>query len=222
MDPQLRIQELEIENRRLRAAVLNQCADNMCWLEDPEVGKALPATEFIESCARYHAQLVNGVGTVTARTMTIAQLEAALLKSEDECQQYHKYLDAVARVLHPSKDPEDRFTYLPDQLAGMVDQLCAKLAQAKEHKVIVSLFLSDMYAIMVDPLADGEMKISDTCAALKAEALKQREQSYQLPKWYQLVRMAVFDPRYLAVNDQFTDQDSVRLIDAILALKGGQ
>jgi hypothetical protein len=64
-----------------RASILNQCGDNLCWLADPEVGKALPEAEFLESCRRYRNQLAAERGEFTGG-MTIAQLEAALEKAQ--------------------------------------------------------------------------------------------------------------------------------------------
>jgi hypothetical protein len=77
--------DLQEENTRLRMAVRNQCADNLCWLTDPEVGKALPELEFLESCRRYHAQITEKYTTlVPGSNMTIAQLEARIAELEDQ------------------------------------------------------------------------------------------------------------------------------------------
>lgn len=43
-----------------------------------------------------------------------------------------EYLDAVARALHPNKDMDDRFTYLPDQLPAMVTRLIQERDSYKE------------------------------------------------------------------------------------------
>ncbi len=111
---------LREENASLKASCLNQCADNLCWLSDPEVGKALPESEFLESCRRYRNQIAGTVGELTSGTMTIAQLEASNAKLRAQNGENKRYLDAISQALHPHK-PEDGWTYLPDQLAAMVE-----------------------------------------------------------------------------------------------------
>jgi hypothetical protein len=55
----------------------------------------------------------------------------------------------------------------------------AKLAESerkfKEHTEHVKQFLNDMYATMIDPCAEGEIKVAETCAALLNAAREQRE-----------------------------------------------
>lgn len=55
----------------------------------------------------------------------------------------------------------------------------AKLAESerkfKEHTEHVKQFLNDMYATLIDPCAEGEMKVAETCAALLKAATEQRE-----------------------------------------------
>ena len=65
------------ELERLRRAVLNQCADNVCWLDDPDKGKLIPREEFLKSCERYRDQL-EGANPSIIKLMTIAQLEAEI------------------------------------------------------------------------------------------------------------------------------------------------
>jgi hypothetical protein len=50
------------------------------------------------------------------------------------------------------------------------------------HTRAVATFLSEMYAIMVDPLADGEMKVSETMKSLKDAALRDRELENKLER----------------------------------------
>lgn len=44
-----------------------------------------------------------------------------------------------------------------------------------DHTGHVGKFLSEMYAIMIDPLEGGNMKVKEMCALLKKTALAQRE-----------------------------------------------
>src|SRR5579863_3144638 len=71
---------------RLTGAVLNQCGDNLCWLEGTvgeQAGRILPEAEFLESCRRYRQQIAETKGEVTdPRRMTIAQLEARCVRIE--------------------------------------------------------------------------------------------------------------------------------------------
>ncbi len=75
------IEQLREENQKLRAAVRNQCGDNLCWFDDPEVGRALPREEFLQSCGRYYSQISKERGVVLG-CRTIAQLEARVLELE--------------------------------------------------------------------------------------------------------------------------------------------
>lgn len=76
---------LKAENKRLRGSVLNQCSDNICWIEEIDVARALPESEFLESCRRYRQQIADVGGEVQpGETKTIAQLEAAVEESKAE------------------------------------------------------------------------------------------------------------------------------------------
>ncbi len=77
-----KLDELTKENERLRAAVRNQCGDNLCWLTDTDIGKAIPREEFLKSCERYHQQISSERGVVKG-CMTIAQLEARIVELEE-------------------------------------------------------------------------------------------------------------------------------------------
>lgn len=78
---------LEIE--RLRKSVLNQSADNLCWVEDPEQVKMIPRDQFLESCARYHTQMSAERGVIPG-CMTIAQLEAEVERLRGELEESRK------------------------------------------------------------------------------------------------------------------------------------
>jgi hypothetical protein len=71
------------EIAELKTSILNQRGDDLCWVTDPEAVKALPQAEFLESCRRYHAQLVTERGEATG-LRTIAQLEARIVELEGQ------------------------------------------------------------------------------------------------------------------------------------------
>src|SRR5262245_49634349 len=48
-------------------------------------------------------------------------------------------------------------------------------SQLRAHIEAVGRFLSDLYAVMIDPLAEGQMSVEDMCAALMEQAIKDRE-----------------------------------------------
>lgn len=77
------LRHIRAENERLRAAVRNQCGDNLCWLKDEDLGKIPPRNEFLDSCRRYHTQLTVLRGELGPGQMTMAQLEAKVLELEE-------------------------------------------------------------------------------------------------------------------------------------------
>jgi len=83
LDTSRRLREAMAENRRLRLALRNKVGDDLCWLSDPEMGKALPEAEAMESCRRFQVQMRGERGVVKG-CMTIAQLEARVAELEAE------------------------------------------------------------------------------------------------------------------------------------------
>jgi hypothetical protein len=67
-----------------------------------------------------------------------------------------------------------------EEMASRLQRAEMDLEAAKEqfesHTKAVSAFLSEMYATMVDPLADGSMSVKAMCALLINVAREQREQ----------------------------------------------
>ncbi len=55
-----------------------------------------------------------------------------------ERDEYKGYLDAIARVLHPHKEPGSGWTYLPKQLAGMVAKQAEELKAGETTIIPVS------------------------------------------------------------------------------------
>lgn len=96
------MQKLIQENARLRAAVINQCGDNLCWLEEGKLGQIPPKEEFLASCARYHEQISGDRGVVQG-CMTIAQLEAELEK-------YRQRMEWVMPILSLAEGPTVKTT----------------------------------------------------------------------------------------------------------------
>jgi hypothetical protein len=97
-----KIERLEAENARLRAAVINQCGDNLCWLKERKLGQIPPKEEFLASCARYHEQIARDRGVVHG-CMTISQLEAELEK-------YRQRLEWVMPILSLAEGPTEKTT----------------------------------------------------------------------------------------------------------------
>lgn len=71
------------ENQRLRASILNQRGDNLCWISDGgvEAAKIIPLDQFIPSCIQYHAQIAGERGILKGGR-TIAQLETRIVELE--------------------------------------------------------------------------------------------------------------------------------------------
>lgn len=65
----------------------------------------------------------------------------------------------------------------------MLKEMTKELKEAKmvfaKHTEEVAKFLNELYAIMVDPLAEGKITVSEMCTALKSAALASREFEYQ-------------------------------------------
>jgi hypothetical protein len=85
---------LEIENERLRASILNQAGDNLCWLQDPQMGRIPPFKEFLTSCMRFHEQMAESVGELQLHpsSMTMAQLERRCMILEIQLEEKQKHL----------------------------------------------------------------------------------------------------------------------------------
>lgn len=63
----------------------------------------------------------------------------------------------------------------------------------EEHTKHVADFLNELYAIMVDPLADGEIKVADMTKALREAALQSREEMKNWREWG-IIEIAVRNP----------------------------
>jgi DNA-directed RNA polymerase subunit RPC12/RpoP len=98
-DPFVENENLRIENERLRYAVRNMTGDNLCWITDPEVGKALPREEFMQSCGRYYEQISAEKGVVPPGCRTIAQLEARIVELEESNGKLRKIVQNLAGSL---------------------------------------------------------------------------------------------------------------------------
>lgn len=71
----LEIKKLTRERDFLVRSCLNVAGDDLCWIQDPTIARALPEAEFLESCRRYRNQIAGERGEF-ADGDTIAQLEA--------------------------------------------------------------------------------------------------------------------------------------------------
>ena len=74
-------------------------------------------------------------------------------------------------------DEEWKFSTKQPKLAKEIVALLNRGELFQEHTDAVAQFLNELYAIMVDPLADGVRTVADTMEALRAAALKSREQA---------------------------------------------
>ena len=75
-----------------------------------------------------------------------------------------------------SEEAPDLYTLmLYEQVKGCSAQLKEQSDRFNAHTKAVSEFLSELYAIMVDPLADGVIPVAEMMAALKQAALRDRE-----------------------------------------------
>lgn len=93
-----RVKELKTQNERLRQAVMNQSGDNLCWISNEAEAKALPRKQFLESCERYHAQLVGTFGEATG-LRTIAQLEAEIVRLQQRVVDSGQMLSKISLIL---------------------------------------------------------------------------------------------------------------------------
>ncbi len=129
--------ELKAENERLRQAVRNQCADNMCWFSDPAIGKILPESEMLESCRRYIRQIASTDGTVT-NALTIAQLEAKVQDLTDERDTLRASHDglrqAVARLEANAQSSRCTIEELTSRLRSVREQRNENLRIAQKYQ----------------------------------------------------------------------------------------
>lgn len=71
------------------------------------------------------------------RLETYDELRKQLAAAEERARQHKVYLDAVAEALHPHKPKDGGWTYLPDQLPGMVTELRERARQWEEAEASV-------------------------------------------------------------------------------------
>jgi len=64
---------------------------------------------------------------------TCALVQDTVKQRMAELKEAQGYIQDIARALHPHKTNEVGWTFLPDQLAGMVTELFAKLAAAQQQ-----------------------------------------------------------------------------------------
>lgn len=115
------------EIKTLRAAVRNKAGDDLCWIAGmPEMAKALPREEFLQSCVRYHSQIAEARGVFTGGR-TIAQLEKRIIELEEAPANARR-----TRILHQrlerwfSLDSEVRFM---EVMPGETYRWCVRLKQ---------------------------------------------------------------------------------------------
>jgi hypothetical protein len=107
----MRGQEEGVVNHEEEWALI--AGDNLCWITDPAQAKALPETEFLESCRRYRQQIADERGEF-AEGKTIAQLEEDLATAKQDLIEFQQSFDlrwnadmrAIKRwqAAHPGKE----------------------------------------------------------------------------------------------------------------------
>jgi hypothetical protein len=82
---------------------------------------------------------------------------------------YRTPADAVAKW---NTRPESQFEARVEALQGERD---AEIRKFEEHTQAVGRFLSQMYAVMVDPLEQGDLKVAEMCEVLLGAACENRQ-----------------------------------------------
>lgn len=114
-------ERLREENRTLVLSVLNQQGDNLCHLSGVPT-QIPPQGEFLESCRRYHAQMLAQNGELNAGQMTIAQLEAELAEYKSIFDLQQKRMGEATKRWQAATGRYDALPDLGDLLQWLMDQ----------------------------------------------------------------------------------------------------
>jgi hypothetical protein len=175
--------KLQAENERLRTAVLNQCGDNLCWVENVDQAKALPEAEFLESCRRYRDQIAGERGELQAGQMTIAQLEATIEKEraasrdtiQHEREKHRQDTFAKQGIIEDLRgELVERtaelalVTTIVDELNLDYADLNGELAASQERERVLSTHLR--YVLETGMLSRSTMEFQESIAAALAKS----------------------------------------------------
>lgn len=112
----------------------------------------------------------------------IARLNGIIVEQVKRIADYDQYILDIFYALNPHKRGMEGQTVAPSTLAGYVEHLMKRLAESKDwerkfvdHTTHVGVFITDLHAIMIDPVEDWTGKVEDLCEALKAAAIRDRE-----------------------------------------------
>lgn len=136
---------LQNQNEKLRLSIRNKCGDDLCWLEDPELGKGLPREEFMESCSRYQKQISETLGIIPMKSMTIAQLEARILELEEllNIPTKNNIISNEDNILCKIVDYYPRYDNVPSEFVNNI--LLPKLEQAIMKNKVLIIYLDGPY-----------------------------------------------------------------------------
>jgi hypothetical protein len=108
--------------------------------------------------------------------------EAALVARATAAEQEHKA--ALDMWTQRERDFREELRKIEREMAATEQALAAAEQREAEkdrlfeaHTTAVGVFLSEMYGVMVDPLADGEVSVAEMQAALRKAALESRERA---------------------------------------------
>lgn len=174
-DEEFRLRRIHEERAKELEKELEQAKDSM---DDMAKYRDSLLSQLDKEIERLKSELAASVGRYESRWRKYQTLETELEQVKSELAESQKSGQQAAEAYQSAG--EELF------------KVQAELEQAKErfeaHTKSVSEFLNEMYAIMVDSLADGEIKVKEVCAALLSAAKRDRELGNQLSEAKELER----------------------------------
>ena len=107
--------------------------------------------------------------------ITLLEAENAALKERvRDLEREAEELRATGKQLDTQAD------IFGEKIAALESQLVEAKKLFTKHTSVVELFLNEVYAIMVDPCAEGTGKVKETCEAILTAATSDRQRIYDL------------------------------------------